>query len=62
MGWKTIKGSRYYYKSEWVGSQLKTTYFSSENRDALKIEEIGASAEGVDAELVQMQFIELFGV
>jgi hypothetical protein len=27
MGWKTINGRRYYYKSEREGGRVKTTYF-----------------------------------
>ncbi len=29
MGWKTINGRRYYYKSERVGGRVKTTYFGA---------------------------------
>jgi hypothetical protein len=29
MGWKTIKGRRYYYKSEREGGRVKTTYFGA---------------------------------
>jgi hypothetical protein len=29
MGWKTINGHRYYYKSERVGRRVKTTYFGA---------------------------------
>jgi hypothetical protein len=29
MGWKTIKGRRYYYKSEREGGRVKTTYFEA---------------------------------
>jgi hypothetical protein len=29
MGWKTIKGRRYYYKSERDGGRVKTTYFGA---------------------------------
>jgi hypothetical protein len=29
MGWKRINGRRYYYKSERVGSHVKTTYFGA---------------------------------
>jgi hypothetical protein len=29
MGWKTINGRRYYYKSEREGGRVKTTYFGA---------------------------------
>jgi hypothetical protein len=29
MGWKTIDGRRYYYKSEREGGRIKTTYFGA---------------------------------
>jgi hypothetical protein len=29
MGWKTINGRRYYYKSERVGDRVETTYFGA---------------------------------
>ena len=29
MGWKTIKGRRYYYKSAREGGRVKTTYFGA---------------------------------
>jgi hypothetical protein len=29
MGWKTINGRRYYYKSEREGGRIKTTYFGA---------------------------------
>jgi hypothetical protein len=29
MGWKTINGRRYYYKSEREGGRVKSTYFGS---------------------------------
>ena len=29
MGWKTINGRRYYYKSEREGCRVKTTYFGA---------------------------------
>ncbi len=29
MGWKTINGHRYYYKSERVGGRVETTYFGA---------------------------------
>jgi hypothetical protein len=29
MGWKTINGHRYYYKSERDGGRVKTTYFGA---------------------------------
>jgi hypothetical protein len=29
MGWKTINGRRYYYKSERAGGRVKTTYFGA---------------------------------
>ena len=29
MGWKTINGRRYYYKSERDGGRVKTTYFGA---------------------------------
>ena len=29
MGWKTINGRRYYYKSKREGSRVKTTYFGA---------------------------------
>jgi hypothetical protein len=29
MGWKTINGRRYYYKSERVGGRVQTTYFGA---------------------------------
>jgi hypothetical protein len=29
MGWKTINGRRYYYKSERRGGRVKTTYFGA---------------------------------
>jgi hypothetical protein len=29
MGWKTINGRRYYYKSERDGGRVKTTYFGT---------------------------------
>ena len=29
MGWKTINGHRYYYKSERVGGRVQTAYFGA---------------------------------
>ena len=29
MGWKTINGNRYYYKSKRVGSRVESTYFGA---------------------------------
>jgi hypothetical protein len=29
MGWKTINGHRYFYKSERVGGRVKSTYFGA---------------------------------
>jgi hypothetical protein len=29
MGWKTINGRRYFYKSERAGGRVKTTYFGA---------------------------------
>ena len=29
MGWKTINGRRYYYKSEREGARVKATYFGA---------------------------------
>lgn len=29
MGWKTINGRRYYYKSEREGGRVKTTHFGA---------------------------------
>src|SRR4051812_22447946 len=29
MGWKTINGRRYYYKSRRVGGRIETTYFGA---------------------------------
>jgi hypothetical protein len=62
LGWKTINGRRYHYKSERVECRVKTAYYESENRHALKMEEIGTpSTEGVETMLVHKQFIESFG-
>ena len=33
MGWKTIKGHRYYYMSERVGGRVQTTYFGAGGTD-----------------------------
>lgn len=29
MGWKRINGREYYYKSEWAGGRVRSTYFGS---------------------------------
>jgi hypothetical protein len=35
MGWKTINGHRYYYKSRRVGGRIETTYFGAEEYGSL---------------------------
>jgi hypothetical protein len=35
MGWKTINGRRYYYKSERIGGRVETTYFGAGRAGAL---------------------------
>ncbi len=42
MGWKTIKGHRYYYKSERVGGRVQTSYFGAGESGSLiaRIDEI----------------------
>ncbi len=38
MGWKTINGHRYYYKSERDGGRVKTTYFGAGEAGTLMAE------------------------
>jgi hypothetical protein len=38
MGWKTINGHRYFYKSERVGGQVKSTYFGAGEAGTLMAE------------------------
>jgi len=38
MGWKTINGRRYYYKSIRVGSRVESTYFGAGESGALMAE------------------------
>lgn len=38
MGWKTINGNRYFYKSERSGGRVTTTYFGSGKSGALMAE------------------------
>jgi hypothetical protein len=38
MGWKTINGRRYFYKSEWEGGRVKTTYFGAGESGSLMAE------------------------
>ena len=49
MGWKTIKGRRYYYKSERDGGRVKTTYF-------------GAGESGLLTSLLQLEDRAEFGL
>jgi hypothetical protein len=35
MGWKTINGRRYYYKSRRVGGRVETTYFGAGESSSL---------------------------
>jgi hypothetical protein len=38
MGWKTINGRRYYYKSERAGGRVKSTYFGAGESGTLMAE------------------------
>jgi len=61
MGWKTINGRRYYYKSERVGDRVKTTYFGGgESGLLISLFHLEDSA-GREAELEQTRFIGSLG-
>ena len=38
MGWKTINGRRYYYKSERAGGRVRSTYFGAGESGSLMAE------------------------
>jgi hypothetical protein len=41
MGWKTINGRRYYYRSERVGGRVKSTYFGAGEAGTLMANMVG---------------------
>ena len=50
MGWKTINGRRYYYKSERVGDRVKSTYFGAGEAGTLIAEMVAFEREDREAE------------
>jgi hypothetical protein len=46
MGWKTINGRRYFYKSERLGGRARTTYYAGRESDRL-ISLMGAEDRGI---------------
>ena len=72
MGWKTINGRRYYYKSERDGGRVKTTYFgagesgllislmASEDRAEREAEREQRQAERDESEAEEEAVAELF--
>ena len=49
MGWKTINGRRYYYKSRRVGSRVESTYFGAGESGSLMAEIDANRAAGESA-------------
>jgi hypothetical protein len=50
MGWKTIKGRRYYYKSEREGGRVKSTYFGAGEAGTLMASMLAIEREEREAE------------
>ena len=50
MGWKTINGRRYYYKSERVGDRVKSTYFGAGEAGTLMASMVAFEREDREAE------------
>jgi hypothetical protein len=55
MGWKTINGRRYFYKSEREGGRVKSTYFGSGESGSLMAEWIAVERLEREAEREQLR-------
>lgn len=55
MGWKTINGRRYYYKSEREGGRVKSTYFGAGEVGSLMAKMATFEREEREAELEELR-------